>query len=471
MPAPDDDRDLMARLDRLGEWCQPRRASWAELRPRLAGLPAGRPGPTAWRPGSLAVTAVVLVAAGVGTILGLGRPPRPGPHDSGEFSGTPIAGLAPGVAVQPARNARFRVIGPRRVQLETGALLVAVDQDESEPDLFQVATPAGEARARGTWFLVETDPVGPETDIPSPARGEREMNSGFLTRVVVLAGLAQLATSEVTVEGRAGELLAAEAGQGPEGPWTQMHVYELRALQSEKTIEELGLTKEQKRQVEELLAEYKAVWQEHFAASSKCRQDMRRQAFAELTARQKEVLEGLEFTKRMWFTAIQWPDSGTHIGLDEEQRKRLDAVLADHVRKRTEAFQSVRKGTTEEMVKRSREVQRQYRDMVEEAKRAVRSILTDEQFDALITEVAVMQLPDLVRQKRFSEQLGLAEAQIARIEALQRATEADIRQRGMKAWENRRELGELVRQVLTPQQKERLQSGAGDSVKAGSRPH
>lgn len=137
--------------------------------------------------------------------------------------------LAGGCRIEPAGSACYRIAGPRYVVLQRGRLYVEVDRRRAGWEPFVVATPAGEARASGTRFVVETDrvaprdppdsssPVPPRIPLPVP-QGDVKMGSAsqglkFLTQVLVLAGMVHLVSADAQIEGRAGEILQVEADQ------------------------------------------------------------------------------------------------------------------------------------------------------------------------------------------------------------------------------------------------------------------
>lgn len=190
----------------------------------------------------LAVGACLLVAfggwiawrAGQGPSVAGPKPAPPKPPRA------PMA-LAAGCRVEPWGEARYEVLGPRRVRLTRGELLVQVEPGASGRALV-VETPAGEAvvRAKGdksdsprggeldsspfsTQFLVETRPLHstPVSFAESPAPKEnRDMIQAkrvpaHLTRVLVLAGVVQLLNPLGSATGGPGELLGAETAAAP----------------------------------------------------------------------------------------------------------------------------------------------------------------------------------------------------------------------------------------------------------------
>jgi len=168
------------------------------------------------RAAALAAAAGIVVAVMIWR-PGADRPRRPaGDKPKGDVQ-VPAGGpLAAGCSVAPLGTAEFAVVSPRRVRLDSGELYVRIDRKLAGDAPFVVETAAGEARAVGTRFYVEATPgTGRER-----TKGRRTMMTGrskiaALTRVVVVAGLVQLANDAGIVSGRAGEALAAEGAAAP----------------------------------------------------------------------------------------------------------------------------------------------------------------------------------------------------------------------------------------------------------------
>ena len=128
------------------------------------------------------------------------------------------AELAAGWRLAPTGRAAYRVVGPARVRLDAGELFVEAVGTADRPPLV-IETPEGTVTAPGAEFYVGTYPSVPTTReekgtkmVPAP---KFSMKPATLTRVLVLAGMATLATGEGSVTGGPRQLLAAEAGQAP----------------------------------------------------------------------------------------------------------------------------------------------------------------------------------------------------------------------------------------------------------------
>jgi serpin B len=192
----------------------------AELDPR-----APRRRVPAWRwLTPVAVAACLLVALGVWRFWPDDPAPmaQEGPKLPVEISGPfdrpdePIAPKSVQFAGQwqitPTGKADFRVVEPTLVRLDRGELLVESTEekksgtrDDPEKSL-RIETPHGEAVATGTRFYVGTHRPTEE--------GESTMLRP-LTRVLVLSGVVTLTTALGSVDGTAGDLLAAEPDKAP----------------------------------------------------------------------------------------------------------------------------------------------------------------------------------------------------------------------------------------------------------------
>ncbi len=146
---------------------------------------------------------------------GKGLPPPQVPHTAVE--------LAEGCHLEPQGEAAYELIGPRRVQLIRGELLVRIDEAGASAAPLEIVTPAGEVRASATRFLVETwpahsaatDSAEPSTIEENPTMKPARRFGPYLTRVLVVAGLVELVNPLGSVTGRPGELLCAETMTPP----------------------------------------------------------------------------------------------------------------------------------------------------------------------------------------------------------------------------------------------------------------
>ena len=114
--------------------------------------------------------------------------------------------------ITPIGNVDFRVIEPTLVRLDRGELLVeSMEEEASAPPgdagaSLRVKTPHGDVVATGTKFYVGTH---------KPAGNRESTMFSPLTRVLVLSGVVTLTTALGSIEGTAGNLLAAEPDKAP----------------------------------------------------------------------------------------------------------------------------------------------------------------------------------------------------------------------------------------------------------------
>ncbi len=114
--------------------------------------------------------------------------------------------------ITPTGQAEYRVITPTHVRLERGELLVESTNGENRgtnpaaESSLVIETPHGEAVATGTRFYIGTH----ETP-----QNEDDAMFTSLTRVLVLSGLVTLTGTLGSVDGTAGDLLAAEPDKPP----------------------------------------------------------------------------------------------------------------------------------------------------------------------------------------------------------------------------------------------------------------
>lgn len=203
-----------------------RERTLARAFPALAA-PAGPKRRRVWLALAGAAVAAGLLA-GVGTVYLRPRNPAPAriapPLAPPEAPQAERVQLADGCRIEPMGDAAYCVVAPRRVLLDRGQLYVEVDRRAAGGEPFVVTTPAGEAQAVGTRFVVETESVQADRVHSQPPQGDAKMGSKlnqvkFLTQVLVLAGIVHLVNAESQVEGRAGEVIKTEAAQ-PQPPQT-----------------------------------------------------------------------------------------------------------------------------------------------------------------------------------------------------------------------------------------------------------
>ena len=104
--------------------------------------------------------------------------------------------------VEPVGEAEFEVLGPRRVMLESGELIVPANAEE-----VVIETEHAVVRAVGAKFVIESENLA--SSQPAPMGDKR------VTRVRVLSGEVTLKTADEVVIGRANEVLEFEDGKLP----------------------------------------------------------------------------------------------------------------------------------------------------------------------------------------------------------------------------------------------------------------
>ena len=164
--------------------------------PAVAAVPRRRP--LRWVAAAAAMVACLALAG-----WWAGSTFRQGPPE--------LVALAPAWRVEPTGAAGYRVVEPTLIRLDRGELLVestgnSGDAASSAKTPLRIQTPLGEVVAEGTRFYVGMHE--PST------KGVRPMFKP-ITRVLVLAGVVTLTNALGSVQGTAGELLAAEPGKAP----------------------------------------------------------------------------------------------------------------------------------------------------------------------------------------------------------------------------------------------------------------
>lgn len=176
---------LLAALDETLRWSAP-----ADLADRLAAGALGRR--TSVRLAWLGAAAAGIAACLLVGMLIWGPPGRPAAEGAALI----------GCRVAPVGEAKYEVLGPRRLRLTEGEIFVHV---ESRPEKLTVETPAATATAIGTRFYIKT----------RATEGEGKMKARYITTVLVVSGLVQLANPQGSAAGAAGEALAAAEGSAP----------------------------------------------------------------------------------------------------------------------------------------------------------------------------------------------------------------------------------------------------------------
>lgn len=386
-------RELQQALDEAGRWCRPRHPGWATLQSRLAEVgpalhgaahaPAEPSRNRARRRRRLvlagaACASAVLVAVGAYLLL-----PPASPESPGLVAGLPLPpdppllqmALADDCQIEPSGDARYEVVEPRRIRLEHGELYVSVGAETAPHDPFIVETPAGEARSTASSFVVETRSVESADDRPEPQEGPSvspHFGMRALTQVLVLAGVVQLVGSELNLEGRSGEVLAAETAP-PAKAAPRLSIPGFSMLASPQHVERVGITDEQKTQLEQISAAYQEGLREirvdfrevpveqrrekiHEIQqnSREAAQDAYRQARDVLTPEQIEQLKDIQMRSSGW-VFLQSDRYHAQLGITAEQKEKLAAVLAD-MRQSYAAIQEEMRKTREESFERALEI-------------------------------------------------------------------------------------------------------------------
>ncbi len=389
MRTPDDEHgDLQHLLDEAGRWCQPRHPEWATLQTRLAEAGAGPNAPAPGRRSSqrssrrrrrlvLAGAACASVAlAAVGAYLirpaSLPDPPvlvaqAPPPPEPLHFQ----VALADDCRIEPVGDAFYEVVAPRRIRLEHGELYVSVGAEAVPHDPFIVETPAGEARSTASSFVVETRSVDSPAESPVPRDDPPVPHFGMraLTQVLVLAGVVQLVGSELNLEGRSGEVLAAETAP-PVKPVQRLSVPGFWMLGSPQTADELALTDDQKEKLQAISAAYQesirsvrvnfqeipveerqdaiqAIQQRTREAA----QDAHRDARNVLTAEQLDRIKTIQLRNSGW-AFLQSERYYEQLGITAAQKEKLATVMAE-MQQNYAAIQEELRRTREESFERA----------------------------------------------------------------------------------------------------------------------
>jgi len=403
----DDHADLAGQLDRAGEFCQARHPGWETLLDRLPPqvLPADPPQPAAQvLPGS-ARAAVVLrwlgwaaVAAGACAVVAVGVW-QYGPPETASLPPVPpravvplitaprepVVTLAAGCRIEPVREASYQVVGPRRVQLRRGELYVEIDRDRSDDEPFVVETPAGEAKAVGTRFLVETQSFKPDPkDSPQP-QGVLKMASTLsrassLTRVLVLAGVVQLVNTDVNLVGRSGQVLAADTLKAQEQPahWPPSHWM----LHSEHTRKEINLTPEQAEKLKELGKQYFEQNQQAYAKYdwAKLSPEQRKAKMAEITEfykKQAEVQRQRIEETRKKVESILKPDQLQKLEMIEMRNRGVSYLGIPQVAQALELSEEQK----EKLKKNQQEFAEKMRQIQQESAEAAMKVLSPSQLE------------------------------------------------------------------------------------------
>lgn len=212
----------------------------------------------------------------------------------------PAAQLAAGCRLAAVNGAHFRIIGPRRVRLEQGELYVEIDRQRAGEAPFVVETPGAEAKAVGTRFVVETrslDAASRGGTFTDTGQGDVPMASRFpsvrfLTRVLVLAGVVQLVSPDLQVEGGAGDELKTETVQQPRVQfYAALPGYWM--LQNAETRKEIELVPEQAEKLEQIAQRYQQQLQDLYAPlrNRDISQEERTKLFRELSEKSNALLE------------------------------------------------------------------------------------------------------------------------------------------------------------------------------------
>ncbi len=386
-------RELQQALDEAGRWCRPHHPGWATLQSRLAEAGPALPGAAhppvrpsrnrarrRWRrvlAGAACASAVVL-AVGVYLLLPPASQESPGPIAEAPSPPEPPRlemALADDCQIEPSGDARYEVVEPRRIRLEHGELYVSVGEETVPHDPFIVETPAGEARSTASSFVVETRSVESTEDQPEPREG-RPVSPPFgmraLTQVLVLAGVVQLVGSELNLEARSGEVLAAETSP-PEKPAPRLSIPGFSMLASPQHVEQVGLTDDQKAKLGDISAAYRESLrgirvdfrevpaeerQEKIREIQNKSREAAKNAYQQardlLTPEQIDQLKNIQLRSSGW-VFLQSDRYHEQLGITAEQKEKLTSVIAD-MQQSYAAIQEEMRKTREESFERALEI-------------------------------------------------------------------------------------------------------------------
>jgi len=401
--------DLENLLDEAGQFCQPRDAGWESLQERLPNRQELEPGPRRgyeemgpapgpclekaekngltrvpvpvssqlrrvprWGWWAAAVVAASLLAAAIVWQAWRPRGEAPSPpvtKSEPDSLDQPVA-LALGCRVTPVGDVSFQIVEPRRVQLDCGELYVEIDREKSGDEPFVVETLAGEAKAVGTSFVVETGPVEskprPDSAPSKTSQSKRDLpmatpfpNITFLTKVLVLAGVVQLATAEGTVEARSGEVIAAKSDQTIRAAVSSSPIY--WALRKPEVRRELGLTQQQRRRIVRIGTEFVKASRGAWVGVKDLEPEQRRKKYQEIRVQTqlrmeearkkiKDVLTAEQYDKLLMaqlrvrgLRVLQSEPCVQRLSVTEDQRKKLTRKTAELSKKISELQQQMQK--------------------------------------------------------------------------------------------------------------------------------
>ena len=439
--------DLKELLDEAARWCRPQAPGWDDLPERLpprSGVRFPNASPVVrqsllsrrWLPH--VVAASLLLAAGV---VFLGHRSHTSSvavmPTSADAEEQPPVVLAEGCVVKPVGEAVFRVIDPRRVQLDRGELYVEIGPGQEGAAPFVVETPAGEAQLVDTSCVVqsrslEDRPLAEsEVDRPTETQGDPLMaklipDTKFLTRVLVLAGMVQLVTAEMSLEGHGGEVLAAETPKAVQQ--TRGAIPGLWALRQNDVRKDLGLTAEQEKKLDAIGTSYReavtkvsagyrdlqniqdveqrqAKQQQIREATKALSEKVRTEALAVLTAEQLDQLLRYQLTRRSLTTWCS-PLYVEAIAITPEQKTALERQLKE-IGELGQPWQA-----------KMRQVSKEVRAAREQVAAEIFAKFTPEQLDKIKQDVAKSSFVWSVQRPEIAKQIGLSEEQAEKIKQI-----------------------------------------------------
>ena len=438
--------DLKELLDEAAQWCRPQAPGWDDLLERLpprsgARFPDASPAARRssfsprWLPH--VVAAGLLIAAGVVFLGYRSHAPSVAVAPASVALEQPPVVLAEGCVVKPVGEAAFRVLEPRRVQLDRGDLYVEIDPGQDGVEPFVIETPAGEAQSVDTSCVVQSRPLigrslaDGEVDRPEDIQEDSLVaksisGTKFLTRVLVLAGMVQLVTSETSIEGHSGEVLAAEVPRAAQQQ-SQMRgvIPGLWALRQDDVREDLGLTEEQEKKLDEIgkvytetvskiSAGYRDI-QDIEQRRAKRRQirdairalpeKVRQEAVAVLTAEQLDQVLRYQLARRSLTTWCS-PLYVETLSITPEQKAALQRKCKE-IDEQGQPWQV-----------KMQQAKKEFQTVREQAAAEIFAMFTPEQLDKIKQETAKTSFIWSAQRPEITKQIGLTEEQAERVKQI-----------------------------------------------------
>ncbi len=238
----------------------------------------------------------------------------------------------------------------------------------------------------------------------------------------------------------------------------QLRVWAAGMLRSDRVREQLDLTEQQQKRLEQVFAKHRERTQRVAARQRELRQEANAEAIEVLTEEQVETLKQKQLERLSHHTYLLSPQhGGKELGLTEDQQTKIKEIGERWQEQMGELWQGVKEIDAEQRAEAMKQVREKTEEATAKMRAAIRDVLSAEQLEkakeALFRSYGAVSLRYHARMPALVE---LTDKQREKIDAAYaRVTEAG-RKIGVRASRAYQKAGKQAVDLLTPEQIEKL---------------